>query len=667
MVEGLVCKPHYNMSIADTDTKKITTSLCHALYDGIREGAAIIEVANKKFIYCNKAFLELFGFDKLKQLNITQFRKLRKYQLSDEAISAREKILQENGRYTELVEYTSLKGQSFFGEVIIHGFVRNDKYYYLFAVNPVDKAFFELSSIGILLMNTIGEIVTINRYVLQQFGYEKNELIGRKVEMLIPERYRQSHVTHRENFITLHSEMPMGSGKDLLAVKKDGTEFPVEISLSKYPSADNKYIITFISDISERKNAEAEARKLHGELESKVEHRTQALQTLLHQLETSKADLEKVSLFHKALLDNAGAIIVSVDTNGIIQTFNPEAERQLGYKAEELIGIHTPVFFHDSHPQQQHAESMTLETDRMMKADLELLFDKARQTGRNELEWYYVRKNGTKFPVRLSVTPMKDAQGIIRGFMGIAFDISGTKKIELELNEALEKEKELNELKSRFVTMASHEFRTPLSTILSSAYLIEKYVGTEDQPKRKMHLQRVISSVSMLTDILNDFLSVGKIEEGKIQVRFAYINICKIVKEAIDTIENTLKANQRIQYHHEGCEEAFLDPSLLKHIILNLSSNASKFSTEGKLIQLSTINADHRLVLSVKDYGMGIAKSDQQHLMERFFRGANAGNIQGTGLGLHIVAKYAELMNGTVECKSELEKGTEFIITFNNK
>lgn len=655
------------MSIADTDTKKITTSLCHALYDGIREGAAIIEVANKKFIYCNKAFLELFGFDKLKQLNITQFRKLRKYQLSDEAISAREKILQENGRYTELVEYTSLKGQSFFGEVIIHGFVRNDKYYYLFAVNPVDKAFFELSSIGILLMNTIGEIVTINRYVLQQFGYEKNELIGRKVEMLIPERYRQSHVTHRENFITLHSEMPMGSGKDLLAVKKDGTEFPVEISLSKYPSADNKYIITFISDISERKNAEAEARKLHGELESKVEHRTQALQTLLHQLETSKADLEKVSLFHKALLDNAGAIIVSVDTNGIIQTFNPEAERQLGYKAEELIGIHTPVFFHDSHPQQQHAESMTLETDRMMKADLELLFDKARQTGRNELEWYYVRKNGTKFPVRLSVTPMKDAQGIIRGFMGIAFDISGTKKIELELNEALEKEKELNELKSRFVTMASHEFRTPLSTILSSAYLIEKYVGTEDQPKRKMHLQRVISSVSMLTDILNDFLSVGKIEEGKIQVRFAYINICKIVKEAIDTIENTLKANQRIQYHHEGCEEAFLDPSLLKHIILNLSSNASKFSTEGKLIQLSTINADHRLVLSVKDYGMGIAKSDQQHLMERFFRGANAGNIQGTGLGLHIVAKYAELMNGTVECKSELEKGTEFIITFNNK
>ena len=236
-----------------------------------------------------------------------------------------------------------------------------------------------------------------------------------------------------------------------------------------------------------------------------------------------------------------------------------------------------------------------------------------------------------------------------------------------QLEIALEKEKDLGELKSRFVSMASHEFRTPLSTVLSSSYLIEKYATTDDQPKREKHLQRIVSSVEMLTDILNDFLSLGKIEEGKIQVRLTEFNIQELITAIAGEIKNNLKKQQKMHYHHEGNPVVLLDTSLLKHIIMNLVSNASKFSPEASPIEIKTIGYDHHITLSVKDHGIGISKDDQKHLMERFFRGANAGNIQGTGLGLHIVSKYAELMNGTVECKSELGKGTEFVITFNKK
>ena len=167
--------------------------------------------------------------------------------------------------------------------------------------------------------------------------------------------------------------------------------------------------------------------------------------------------------------------------------------------------------------------------------------------------------------------------------------------------------------------MASHEFRTPLSTVLSSAYLLDKYTTTEDQPKREKHLQRIISSVNMLTDILNDFLSVGKIEEGKIQVRPLELNIREVITGIAEEIKNNLKKKQEISYDHNGNEKVEMDPSLLRHVIMNLVSNASKFSPETSPIEIRTISQDHHITLSVKDYGMGISKADQQHLMERFF------------------------------------------------
>ena len=384
------------------------------------------------------------------------------------------------------------------------------------------EALFEYATIGILITDSNGLITAINPFALNEFGYTREELLGKKIEMLIPTRFQKQHVRNREHYAKTPQSRPMGVGMDLFALRKDGTEFPVEVSLGNYHTNGDRYVIAFITNIIVRKKGETEIKQLNDELESTVERRTKELTNAMHQLEISKEELSK----------------------------------------------------------------------------------------------------------------------------------------------SLEKEKELGELKSRFVSMASHEFRTPLSTILSSAYLIEKYTTTEDQPKRDRHLQRVISSVRMLTDILNDFLSLGKIEERKIQVRITEFNIRELVIDILGEIKNNLKENQGINYQHEGESVVSLDASLLKHMVMNLVSNASKFSPDAGPIEIKTINRDHQLTLSVKDHGIGISTEDQKHLMERFFRGSNAGNIQGTGLGLHLVSKYAELINGIVKCKSELGKGTEFIIQF---
>ncbi len=526
------------------------------------------------------------------------------------------------------------------------------------------EALFKYASLGIIIINGSGLIIAVNPFLLQLFGYNESEVRGNTIEMLIPARYRERHVAHRDGYMQQPKGRPMGIGLDLNGIKKDGTEFPVEVSLGKYGAEGENFVIGFLSDISLRKENERQIEVFKNELEATVEKRTAELQNTLHKLEVSNDRLESALSFQKAILDNAGAMLIVTDEKGIIRFFNPEASHITGYSAEEVIDKQTPLLFHNTDDINKKREELFNKTGLVTNNNFDVIINKALQHSSDEIEYWYRKKNGTVFPVSLTVTAIYDKNSVVTGYMGVAIDISERKKAEADLWESLKKEKELGELKSRFVSMASHEFRTPLSTVLSSAYLVEKYITADDQPKREKHIQRIISSVNTLTDILNDFLSVGKIEEGKIQVRLNTFNIQKQVDVVIQEMQANARRDQKILYQHTGEVAVHLDPSLLKHIVMNLVTNAIKFSSEGAVINVETIVSESVIELSVQDHGIGISLEDQEHLMERFYRGANATNIQGTGLGLHIVAKYAELMNGEVSYKSELEKGTTFTVTF---
>lgn len=398
------------------------------------------------------------------------------------------------------------------------------------------EALFQYASLGILVANAEAEIILMNNFLLSLFGYEnQNELIGKKIETLIPSRYHPKHIHYRDNYSKNPQPRPMGLGKDLFAVKKDGSEFPVEISLSNYNMGEDSFTIAFVSDITKRKEYEnailqqkeqlseinSKVAGMNEELEEKVELRTKQLQEILQELEVSKDELTK----------------------------------------------------------------------------------------------------------------------------------------------ALSKEKELSDLKSRFVSMASHEFRTPLSTILSSASLVAKYTQAEEQEKRDKHIHRIKSSVNNLTNLLNEFLSIGKIEDGKIKANNIDFDIKEMITLLCTEIEAISKPGQQIIYKHTGHEHIFSDPSLLRNVITNLLSNAIKFSAEHGIIEVISIVSKKDIVVHIKDNGIGISPEDQEHLFERFFRGTNVTNIQGTGLGLHIVGKYIEILDGEIEYTSELEKGTAFVIT----
>ena len=232
-----------------------------------------------------------------------------------------------------------------------------------------------------------------------------------------------------------------------------------------------------------------------------------------------------------------------------------------------------------------------------------------------------------------------------------------------ELSEALDKERQLNEIKSRFVSMASHEFRTPLSTVLSSASLLARYTTTEEQDKRNRHIDKIKASVKHLNDLLEDFLSLGKLDEGKVSTVFHELNLHEVVQDTVDEMKGLLKSSQHIDYHHEGNELVISDKKMIKNVLINLISNAIKFSDEGKTIRVaSSVNGD-KAHITVEDEGIGVSDEDQLHLFSSFFRGKNAINIQGTGLGLHIVKRYLDLLGGNVELESELGKGTKINMT----
>lgn len=371
------------------------------------------------------------------------------------------------------------------------------------------RALFDHATISILVVSEDGVIVLANPNSESLFGYRSEELVGRPVEILVPKMHRHSHSSHRQVFFRHPKARPMGQGMELHAQKKDGSEFPVEISLGHYELEGFRFAVAFVNDITERKQMELELKSLNTELEQKIKARTQ------------------------------------------------------------------------------------------------------------------------------------------------------------ELADTLERERKIGEMKSAFVSKASHEFRTPLSTVLSSISLIQRYNDSGQLEKSRKHISRIKDSVQNLNNILNDFLSLDKLEQGRVQAEKEMFDLKKLSSEVAGALDDIRKEGQKIIHSHQGATDVFLDRKVVHNVLLNLLPNAIKYSE--KNIDLITRVEAENIMIVVEDRGMGIPLEDQEHLFSKFFRAKNASHIQGTGLGLHIVKRYVELLDGTIDFSSTPGEGTRFELLFMQK
>jgi len=384
-----------------------------------------------------------------------------------------------------------------------------------------------------------------------------------------------------------------------------------------------------------------------------------------------------------AIIQNAIDGIITISDRGIVESINPSACKLFDYTPEEVIGNNISMLMPPP-DREQHDGYIR----RYQDTGVPHIIGIGREvTG--------LKKDGTKFPFRLGVSEVQYSGRKI--YTGFIHDLSRQKEAEEQLKDyaahleelveerthslkktvtelhkakeevslTLEKEKELGHLKSRFVSMASHEFRTPLSAIQLSASLIDKYAEPFRNSNVDKHVAKIKNAVSNLTTILNDFLSLEKLEAGKVEPDVFEFDLVKFAEDITEEMQQVTKQNQNIIYQHTGVNNMVeLDQNLLKNCIFNLISNAIKYSGENTFIEFNTELNDQTCIITIKDNGIGIPENDQKHLFEAFFRAHNTGNIPGTGLGLNIVARYTQLMRGEINFKSSVNQGTQFILTF---
>ena len=385
----------------------------------------------------------------------------------------------------------------------------------------------------------------------------------------------------------------------------------------------------------------------------------------------------------KAIIDNAIDGIITIDCKGTIETINPSGCQLFEYDQSEVIGQNISMLM-PSPDRDQHDDYLYNYHQTAKKSIIGI--------GR---EVSGLRKSGTVFPFRLGISEVQFSGRKI--YTGFIHDLSREKQAEEQLKDyalhleeqvqertrllnetvialgeakekvsrLLEKEMELGQLKSRFVSMASHEFRTPLSAIQLSSILIEKYAGDSVSPNISRHTAKIKVLVTHLTGVLNDFLSLERLEAGEFKPVLTEFDIVKFSEEITEDMQLIAKQNQQIIYQHTGTSATvYLDQSLLRNAIVNLISNAIKYSGENTFIEFNTEITPSLVTICVQDNGIGIPKEDQTHLFEAFFRAHNTGTIPGTGLGLNIVSRYVQLMNGQVKFTSNVNQGTSFTLHF---
>ncbi len=500
--------------------------------------------------------------------------------------------------------------------------------------NPRDDMFrilFETAGEGLVVVNKSGIIDIINPRMEELFGYNRKDMIGQPIEMLIPMNRKKIHQDHRDDYFQKPKKRPMGGDLNLFGQRKDGTQFPIEVSLNHFRRDDESYVMALVTDVTERKKAEFLLKEINVQLEEKVEERTE-------ELKQSQALYSTIARRYP----NGSINVFDKDLNYVFA--EGQGLYSMGITSKHLVGTH-------------YLDRVPVE----LRKDIEQKLRSALQGRDQSFELNLEDRH-----YLLNAVGLRNNKGEIDQILVVEQNITHQKKAERDVRSALEREKELGELKSRFVSMASHEFRTPLGTILSSTNLLEKYTAnSKNDEKTAKHIKRIKTSIQNLTTILDDFLSLDKLTAGKIEARLTQFGLAAFVEDVVDEIREAMGGGVEVSYEHiSSNDEIESDQNILKNIIHNLLTNAIKYSkAEGGKVRMESKLGKKWAKLRVVDNGIGINKAEQKHLFERFFRAQNVENIQGTGLGLHIVKKYLDLLGGKITFESEEGKGSEFIVT----
>jgi protein-histidine pros-kinase len=468
------------------------------------------------------------------------------------------------------------------------------------------RSLLEAAPDAIVIVDRYGRMVIVNAQTETLFGYAREELLGQPVEMLMPEHVRGNHPRHRADFFAAPRPRAMGSGLELLGRRKDGSEFPVEISLSPLQTGDEVLVSSAIRDVSGRKKAEQKFRDL---------------------------------------LESAPDAMVIVDHEGRIELINAQTERLFGYDRQELIGQWVELLMPERF-RQVHA--------RHRGAYFAAPHPRGMGTG---LELFGLRKDGTEFPIEISLSPLHSEGDMVSAAIR---DISERKRLEYRMQEA-------NRLKSEFLANMSHELRTPLNAIVGFSELMKNGKVGPVSAEHQEYLGDILISAKHLLQLINDILDLAKVESGKMEFAPAAVDLGDLAREVRDTLRG-LSANKRLDVTIDvgpDVASVVVDPGRLKQILYNYLSNAIKFTPEGGTIavRIGPEGAD-AFRIDVEDNGVGISADNMRRLFIEFQQlDASSGKrYQGTGLGLALTKRLAEAQGGSVAVRSVLGKGSTFSV-----
>jgi PAS domain S-box-containing protein len=478
---------------------------------------------------------------------------------------------------------------------------------------------------AIITIDNMGLVETFNPAAERMFGYTPDQIVGKTVQTLAAPRYRHDV----DDFLSTLSEVGIASGghirRQVFARRIDGSRFPADLVVSQMKINGWRAFTGIVRDISRRRRAADEVKKLNRQL------------------------AESLSL-QQAILNSTNYAIIAVNTFGEVTLFNDGAQRMLGYTEEEMKSQGALMDLCDPAEVAERAEQLSLELDRPIRIGPEVWMAKAREGLTDEAEWTYIRKDGSRLPVVLSITAVWDDQAALAGFVGIAHDLSERKKIE--------------NMKNEFVSTVSHELRTPLTSIRGSlGLLVGGAVGEMPAPAKAL-LNMANKNCERLVRLINDILDVEKIESGS--MRFE-----PVVQPLLPLLEQAVNATQAFAAQHDvefdlqyqgGDISAAVDADRLAQVTVNLLSNAAKFAPAGDVVEVRLSRAGRYARVSVVDRGPGIPDAFHDRIFQKFAQAdaSDTRHLGGTGLGLNISKAIIEKHHGRLDFISEPGVRTEF-------